>query len=120
VCTGVIILLVIIYQGHAPSLVRARSQEELEAIFVGSLWRTGLTSVGQRSDQCLLQSRASDRSNRSASPALPVTPSTGSSSFRGRKVQVGRLAYSPLSRRHKGPFSWWVCSERKVLLAGGL
>jgi hypothetical protein len=35
VCAGIITLLVIIYKGHSPSLVRARSQEGLEAIFAG-------------------------------------------------------------------------------------
>jgi hypothetical protein len=45
VCAGVITLLVIIYQGHSPSLVRARSQEELEAVFVGYLWVTDLTGA---------------------------------------------------------------------------
>jgi hypothetical protein len=30
VCVGIITLLVIIYQNHSPSLVHARSQEELE------------------------------------------------------------------------------------------
>jgi hypothetical protein len=50
VCAGVITLLVIIYQGHPPSLVRARSQEDLEVVFAGSLWLTGLTGGGQRSD----------------------------------------------------------------------
>jgi hypothetical protein len=54
VCVGVITLLVIIYQGHSPSLVRTRSQEEIEAIFVGALCYTGLTSARQRSDWCLL------------------------------------------------------------------
>jgi hypothetical protein len=34
---GIITLLVIIYQGHSPSLVRSRSQEELEVVFAGSL-----------------------------------------------------------------------------------
>jgi hypothetical protein len=57
VCVGVIALLVIIYQGHSPSLVRARSQEELEAIFAGSLWLTGVTGGRQQSDRCHLMSR---------------------------------------------------------------
>jgi hypothetical protein len=47
-------LLVIIRQGHSLSLVCARSQEEHEAVFAGSLWSTGLTGAGQRSDWCLL------------------------------------------------------------------
>jgi hypothetical protein len=45
-------LLVIIYQDHLPSLVCAKSQEELEAVFASSLWPTSLTGGGQRSDQC--------------------------------------------------------------------
>jgi hypothetical protein len=76
------------FTGHSPSLVRARSQEELEAVFAGSLWRTGLTGVGQQSD-------------RSASQVWPVMPNR--SSFRGWKVLVGHHAYSPTSRRHQGP-----------------
>jgi hypothetical protein len=47
VCAGVITLLVIIYQIYSPSLVHARNQEELEAIFAGSLWLTGLTGGRQ-------------------------------------------------------------------------
>jgi hypothetical protein len=42
VCAGIITLLVIIYKGHSPSLVRARSQEGLEAIFARALCYTGL------------------------------------------------------------------------------
>jgi alcohol dehydrogenase YqhD (iron-dependent ADH family) len=53
-CAGINTLLVIIYQGHSPSLVRARSQEEIEAIFAGTLCYNGLTSAGQQSDWCLL------------------------------------------------------------------
>jgi hypothetical protein len=49
VCAWIITLLVIIYQGHSQSLVCARSQEKLEAIFAGSLWFTGLTGGGQQS-----------------------------------------------------------------------
>jgi hypothetical protein len=37
-------------QGHSPSLVCARNQEELEAVFEGSMWLTGQTGGGQRSD----------------------------------------------------------------------
>jgi hypothetical protein len=58
VCVGIITLLVIIYQGHSPSLVHVRSQEELEAIFAGALSYTGLTGAGQRSDWCQPVSRA--------------------------------------------------------------
>jgi hypothetical protein len=53
-CAGVITLFVIIYQGHSPSLVHARSQEELEVVLVGALCYTDLTSARQRSDRCLL------------------------------------------------------------------
>jgi hypothetical protein len=81
-------------QGHSPILVCVRSQDELEVVFVGSLWRTGRTGAGQRSDQWLLWSRASDRS------APPVWPS-----FRGRKVKVDRLTYSSPSRRHQSTFT---------------
>jgi hypothetical protein len=44
VCAGIITLLVFIYKGYTPSSVRARSQEELEVIFAGILYYTGLTS----------------------------------------------------------------------------
>jgi hypothetical protein len=54
VCAGLITLLVIIYKGHSPSSVRARSQEVLEVVFAGALCYTGLTSEAHRSDQCLL------------------------------------------------------------------
>jgi hypothetical protein len=47
-------LLVIIYKGYSPSLVRARSQEVLEVVFAGALCYTGLTGEGHRSDRCLL------------------------------------------------------------------
>jgi hypothetical protein len=63
---GIITLLVIIYQGHSSSLVRSRSQEELEADFAGSLWLTGLADGGQWSDRCHLLSSASDRSDQLA------------------------------------------------------
>jgi hypothetical protein len=68
VCAGLITLLVIIYQGNSPSLVRARSQEELEVVFAGSLRVTGRTVEGQRSDQCHLLSNTKDWSDRSAIP----------------------------------------------------
>jgi hypothetical protein len=47
-CVGVITLFVIIYQGYSPGLVRAISQEELEAevLCATSVWSvitTGLT-----------------------------------------------------------------------------
>jgi hypothetical protein len=45
VCVGLITLLVIIYKGHSPSLVRSRSQEELEVVFAGALCYTGLTGA---------------------------------------------------------------------------
>jgi hypothetical protein len=45
VCAGLITLLVIIYKGHTPSSVRARSQEVIEVVFAGVLCYTGLTSV---------------------------------------------------------------------------
>jgi hypothetical protein len=45
VCAGVITLLVIIYKGYSPSLVRARSQDELEVVFAGALCYTGLTGA---------------------------------------------------------------------------
>jgi hypothetical protein len=63
VCAGFITLLVIIYQGHSLSLVRARSQEELGAVFACSLWLTGLTVWRQQSDWCHLLSGARDRSH---------------------------------------------------------
>jgi hypothetical protein len=44
VCAGLVILLVIIYKGYSPSLVRARSKEELEVVFAGA--------VLHRSDWC--------------------------------------------------------------------
>jgi hypothetical protein len=40
VCAGLITLLVIIYKDYPPSLVRARSQDELEVVFVGALCYT--------------------------------------------------------------------------------
>jgi hypothetical protein len=49
---------VIIYQANSPSLVRARSQEELEVVFAVSLWLTGLTGEGHQSDWCHLLSNA--------------------------------------------------------------
>jgi hypothetical protein len=54
---------VIIYKGYSPSLVHARSQEVLEAIFVCSLWLTGLNGGGHRSDRRHLLSTARDLSN---------------------------------------------------------
>jgi hypothetical protein len=63
VCAEVITLLVIIYQGYSPSLVCARIEEELEAVFACSLWLTGLTGGGKWSDRCHLLSRARDRSD---------------------------------------------------------
>jgi hypothetical protein len=45
VCAGLITLLVIIYKGYLPSLVRARSQEVLEVVFAGTLCYTGLTGA---------------------------------------------------------------------------
>jgi hypothetical protein len=47
-------------------------------------------------------SRFNYRSDRSAPLVFPMD--TSSSSFWGRKVLVGRLAYSTPSRRHQGPF----------------
>jgi hypothetical protein len=44
---------VIIYKGHSPSLVRARSQEVLEVVFAGALCYTGLTGEAYRSDRLL-------------------------------------------------------------------
>jgi hypothetical protein len=49
VCAGIITLLVIIYKGYSPNLVRAGSQEELEVVFAGCL-----TGARQQSDRCLL------------------------------------------------------------------
>jgi hypothetical protein len=74
VCAGVITLLLIIYKGNSLSLVRDRRQEELEAVFAGSLWRTSLNGGGQQSDRCRLLSGARDRSDQSSSPAWPMTP----------------------------------------------
>jgi hypothetical protein len=54
VCAGLITLLVIIYKGHSPSLVRARSQEELEVVFACTLCYTGLTDEAHRSNRCSL------------------------------------------------------------------
>jgi hypothetical protein len=54
VCAGLITLLVIIYKGHSPSLVRARSQEVLEVVFAGALCYTGLIGEAHRSDRCHL------------------------------------------------------------------
>jgi hypothetical protein len=54
VCAGLITLLVIIYKGYSPRLVRARSQEVLEVVFAGALCYTGLTGETHRSDRCLL------------------------------------------------------------------
>jgi hypothetical protein len=45
VCAGLITLLAIIYKGHSPNLVHARSQEVLEVVFAGALCYTGLTGV---------------------------------------------------------------------------
>jgi hypothetical protein len=47
-------LLVIIYKGHSPSLVHARSQEVLEVVFAGALCYIGLTGEAHRSDRCHL------------------------------------------------------------------
>jgi hypothetical protein len=87
VYAGIITLLVVIYQGHSPSLVCARSQEELEAV-LQVLCATPVWLVSP-------MSRDIDRSDRSTPLIWPVD--TGSSSFRGRKYLVGRLIYSPLS-----------------------
>jgi hypothetical protein len=54
VYAGLITLLVIIYKGHSPRLVRARSQEELEVVFAGALCYTGLTGDTHWSDRCLM------------------------------------------------------------------
>jgi hypothetical protein len=54
VCAGLIILLVIIYKGHTPSSVRARSQEVLEVVFAGVLCYTVLTGEARWSDRCPL------------------------------------------------------------------
>jgi hypothetical protein len=54
VCAGLITLLVIIYKGYSPSLVRTRSQEVLEVVFAGALCYTGLTGEENLSDQCHL------------------------------------------------------------------
>jgi hypothetical protein len=53
-CVGLITLLVIIYKGHSPSLVRARSQVVLEVVFAGALCYAGLTGEAHRSDWCIL------------------------------------------------------------------
>jgi hypothetical protein len=57
VCAEVITLLVIIYKGYSPSLVRARSQEVLEVVLAGSLWLIGLTGGGRRSEPVPLEQR---------------------------------------------------------------
>jgi hypothetical protein len=105
-CAGLITLLVIIYKGYSPSLVCAGSQVVLEVIFAGALCYIGLTGEAHRSDRCLLWSPVPDWSDRSPPPVWPVD--TINSSFRGRKVQIDHLTYSPPSRRHQGPFtsSW--------------
>jgi hypothetical protein len=54
VCAGLITLLVIIYKGHSPSSVCARSQEVLEVVFAGALCYTGLIVEAHRSDWCHL------------------------------------------------------------------
>jgi hypothetical protein len=54
-CEGLIILLVIIYKGYSPSLVRVRGQEVLEVVFAGALCHTGLTGEAHRSDRCLCE-----------------------------------------------------------------
>jgi hypothetical protein len=54
VCAGLITLLVIIYKGHTPSSVRARSKEVLEVVFAGILCYTSLTGEAHRSDRCHL------------------------------------------------------------------
>jgi hypothetical protein len=38
-------MLVIIYKGYSPSLVRARSQEVLKVVFAGAMCYTGLTGA---------------------------------------------------------------------------
>jgi hypothetical protein len=77
VCAGLITLLVIIYKGHTPSSVRARSHEVLEVVFVGVMCYTGLIGEPHRSDRCHLRSPVLDRSDRW---------STVSSSVRGERV----------------------------------
>jgi hypothetical protein len=52
VCAGLITPLGIIYKGHTPSSVRARSQEVIEFVFAGVLCYTGLTGEAHRSDRC--------------------------------------------------------------------
>jgi hypothetical protein len=68
VCAGLITLLVIIYNGHSPSLVRARSQEVLEVVFAGALCYTGLTGEAHQFDRCLLWSPVLNLSDRSSPP----------------------------------------------------
>jgi hypothetical protein len=57
VCAGLITLLVIIYKGHSPSLVRARSQEKLEVVFASALCNTSLTDHHHRSDRWTLSAQ---------------------------------------------------------------
>jgi hypothetical protein len=98
VCAGLITLLVIIYHGHSPSLVRARSQEELEVVFAGALcyidltgasceaqYMTGLTGHHHRSDRSTLAVQVGEEKLK-----LVITP------------------IHPFSRRHQGPFTWPV------------
>jgi hypothetical protein len=95
----IIIVLVIIYQGHSPCLVRVRCQEELEAIFAGALCYTDLTGAGQRSNRCPPASRS-------------ITSLTGQSHQFDRwklVVQVFKeekfisvVSPIPPSRRHQG------------------
>jgi hypothetical protein len=94
VCAGIITLLVIIYQSYSPSLVCARSQEEIEFVFAGTLCYTDLTGARQRSDWCLLWSSVRDRSDRSPPPVWPVD--TCSSSFREEKLKLVVTPIHPL------------------------
>jgi hypothetical protein len=72
VCVGFITLLVIIYKGHSPSLVHARSQEVLEVIFARALCYTGLTGEAHRSDRRHLWSLVLYRSDRLSPPVWPM------------------------------------------------
>jgi hypothetical protein len=118
VCAGLITLLVIIYKGHSPSLVRAKSQEVLEVVFAGALCYTGLTGVAHRSNRCLLWSPVLDRSS---PPVWPV--GTVSSKFSGTKSLNLPSRLSIPSKWHQGRFRFsfhaYRCKQLVLISSNG-
>jgi hypothetical protein len=86
---------VIIYKGHSPSLVRARSQEGLEAIFARALCYTGLIGAS-----CEAKSVTGLTGHHHRSDRWTLTVQV----FGGKNLSRTSRLFNP-SRRHQGPFS---------------